>query len=477
VTFSSLVFCFFFLPVALASYWLVPRRLRNITLLASSLLFYVWGAGWVVLVLVATTLIDWALALVADRARADGRDALARAACAASVIANLGLLAWFKYVDFLVGESNGLLSHLGLPTIALAHVVLPIGVSFFTFHRISYAVDVRRGRPALRNPIDLLLYISLFPHLIAGPIVRYGDIADQLPPANRSVTLASFSEGVVRFLHGLVKKVIVADAVAHIADRIFALPTGRLTFTLAWLGALAYTVQIYFDFSAYSDMAIGLAAMFGFRFPENFDRPYSALSITDFWRRWHMTLSRWFRDYLYIPLGGSRGTPWRTYVNLAVVWTLTGFWHGANITFLAWGAYNGALIILERVTGQRPVGDEECSYRMARRVVTMLLIIFGWVLFRADGVHHAAGYLGAMVPLHLGSITDLDIARRHDLLLLALGIASFALPARFSGWRLVTRAEGLAAGAARGVLFVVLVPYSVLVMASGSFSPFLYFRF
>ena len=313
MTFSSLVFCFFFLPIALATYWLVPRRLRNITLLASSLLFYVWGAGWVVLILVATTLVDWALALVVDRARADGRDALGRAACAAAVIANLGLLAWFKYVNFLVDESDGLLSHLGLPTIALAHVVLPIGVSFFTFHRISYVVDVRRGRPALRNPLDLLLYISLFPHLIAGPIVRYGDIADQLPAGQPLGHPRLLQRGRGPLPHGLVKKVIVADAVAHIADRVFALPTGRLTFTLAWLGALAYTVQIYFDFSAYSDMAIGLAAMFGFRFPENFDRPYSAVSITDFWRRWHMTLSRWFRDYLYIPLGGSRGTPWRTY--------------------------------------------------------------------------------------------------------------------------------------------------------------------
>ena len=228
----------------------------------------------------------------------------------------------------------------------------------------------------------------------------------------------------------------MADAVAHIADRVFALPTGRLTFTAAWLGALAYTVQIYFDFSGYSDMAIGLAAMFGFRFPENFDRPYSALSMTDFWRRWHMTLSRWFRDYLYIPLGGSRGGPPATYVNLAVVWTLTGFWHGANWTFLAWGAYNGALLITERATGQRPVGDDECSHRTLRRAVTLLLIVVGWVLFRAVDLTHAVHYLGAMVPVNVGSLHALDFGRRQELLMLAVGIVSFFLPAGspVGGW-------------------------------------------
>lgn len=477
MVFSSLVFCFFFLPATLLLYWLVPRRFRNLWLLVASLVFYVWGAGWVFIVLVLTTLVDWALALAIDWAREQGGDGVGRAACAASVIANLGLLAWFKYVHFLVVETNAVLSYLGLPTLPLVQVLLPIGVSFFTFHRISSVVDVRRGRKALRNPFDLLLYISLFPHLIAGPIVRYGDIAEQLPPANRYASLEVFSQGVVRFLHGLVKKVVIADAVAHIADQAFALPPNKLTFSIAWLGALAYTVQIYFDFSAYSDMAIGLAAMFGFRFPENFDRPYSALSITDFWRRWHMTLSRWFRDYLYIPLGGSRRGAGRTYFNLAVVWTLTGFWHGASLNFLAWGAYNGGLLMAERASGQRPVGDEECRHRASRRVLTMLLIVLGWVLFRSDGLAHAAHYLAAMAPVHLGGLHALNLARRQELLLLAIGIASFALPSRFSGWRLVTLAGGIKAGAARLVLLTILVPYAILVMASGSFSPFLYFRF
>jgi alginate O-acetyltransferase complex protein AlgI len=341
---------------------------------------------------------------------------------------------------------------------------------------MSYTVDVARGRRAhLRNPIDFALYVALFPQLIAGPIVRFHEIADQL--GDRRAGMDAFAEGAVRFTHGLVKKVVVADAVAVVADAAFATPAGELTAVTAWLGVTAYTLQIYFDFSGYSDMAIGLGRMFGFRFPENFARPYSAVSVTDFWRRWHMTLSNWFRDYLYIPLGGSRDGASRTYRNLWVVFLLTGLWHGAAWTFVAWGAYHGALLVAERLVGQRPTGPT--NLEPVRRAATLLAVMVGWVLFRAETLTGALGYLRAMVAPGSLEVAP-QVAEVLDLrvtLVLAMASLVVLLPRHLVLGPTLERARGAAPAAARLAVFGLALPYALLLMAGGSFSPFLYFRF
>jgi alginate O-acetyltransferase complex protein AlgI len=340
---------------------------------------------------------------------------------------------------------------------------------------MSYTIDVARGRTThLKNPFDFALYVALFPQLIAGPIVRFHEISDQIK--DRTTSMESTAEGVVRFAHGLAKKVIIADGVAGIADAAFAADPATLGMSGAWLGVLAYTLQIYFDFSGYSDMAIGLGRIFGFKFPENFNRPYSALSVTDFWRRWHITLSNWFRDYLYIPLGGSRGAARRTYVNLWIVFLLTGAWHGANWTFVAWGIYHGGLLVAERVTGQRPV--ESASHEWLRRIVVLFAVMVGWVLFRAESLAMAVGYLGAMFSFGGETIPALEAAlSTKAVATLILGSLVFFLPRDFVLGPIVQRSHGRIAAASRAVVMVAGLPYAVLLLASGSFSPFLYFQF
>ena len=405
MVFSSIEFLFLFLPVVLLAYRVVPARARNGTLLAASLLFYTWGGGAFVLILAASIAIDYCAGWMVDDARERGLPRRRALGIALSVAVNVGLLAYFKYANFFVAQWNDLGDAVGIGTIAWTSVALPIGISFFTFQSMSYTLDVARGRARhLRNPVDFALYVSLFPQLIAGPIVRFHEIADQM--RERTTRLEDFAEGALRFSHGLVKKVVVADAVAPIADAAFGLDAADLTTPAAWLGVAAYTIQIYFDFSGYSDMAIGLGRMFGFTFPENFRRPYSALSVTDFWRRWHITLSNWFRDYLYVPLGGNRASAAATYRNLIVVFLLVGFWHGANWTFLAWGVYHGGLLIAERLTGQRPVRD--ASWPWLRRAVTLLAVVVGWAIFRADSIWHAAARVSVALAVS-ASVTALSL--------------------------------------------------------------------
>jgi alginate O-acetyltransferase complex protein AlgI len=340
---------------------------------------------------------------------------------------------------------------------------------------MSYTIDVARGRARhLRSPVDFALYVSLFPQLIAGPIVRYHEIADQM--RGRRTRLDGVAEGVLRFSHGLVKKVVVADAVAAVADAAFALPGSGLTTASAWIGLAAYTVQIYFDFSGYSDMAIGLGKILGFTFPENFRRPYSALSITDFWRRWHITLSNWFRDYLYVPLGGNRGGAATTYRNLVIVFLLTGLWHGANWTFVVWGAYHGGLLILERLTGQRSV--RRASWAPLRRLVTFVLVMLGWAVFRADSLGHAADYLSALFTWQSGLALQVADALtvKATVTLVAAGTVVL-LPGSFVTGRFLAAGASRWAPAARFVVMAAALPYAVLLIASGTFSPFLYLQF
>ena len=478
MVFSSPTFLFVFLPLVLAAYALVPVRWRNGLLIVASLFFYAWGVGGFVFTIVASTLADWALARFIESELRNGRRRRARLLLTASIVQNLALLGYFKYANFFVDQVDGALARIGLESGGIAAIALPIGISFFTFEKISYTVDVWRGTtPARRNPLDLLLFVSLFPRAIAGPIVRVAEVAPDIDRP-RNLREEDLVYGVTRFAHGLAKKVIIADTVAPVADTSFALQGGDLTTTAAWVGIVAFTLQIYFDFSGYSDMAIGLGRMFGFHFAENFNRPYSAVSVTEFWRRWHMTLSRWFRDYLYIPLGGSRGSQAMMYRNLVLVFLATGFWHGAAWTFVIWGAYHGALLVLERVAGLRGL-EAGVRFVPLRRAVTLLLVMVGWVLFRADDIGSAGHYLRAMFTpqgTELGMAFE-GVLTNQALFMLALGSLVVLMPRGLVVGRALAERETPLAWAGRFAVVGALLPISLVLVLSGTFSAFLYFRF
>lgn len=477
MVFSDPNFVFYFLPAVLAAYFILPKRWRNAVLLLASWAFYTAGSGALVVLLLASTVTDYVAGRVVGRGVLDDNPTLVRWGVVFSIVLNIGLLAYFKYANFFVEQFNVISNELGGGTIPWTTIVLPIGISFYTFQSMSYTIDVARRRVSpIHNPFDFALYVALFPQLIAGPIVRFHEIAEEIP--ERNVRLNDFAEGVVRFAHGLVKKVVIADAVALAVDPVFALEPGQLTTAAAWIGVLAYTVQIYFDFSGYSDMAIGLGRMFGFHFPENFRRPYSALSITDFWRRWHITLSNWFRDYLYIPLGGSRTSTGGTYRNLVIVFLVTGLWHGAAWTFVVWGAYHGALLTIERLTNQRPVGDDAPN-SIPRRALTLLAVMVGWVMFRADSLTHAGGILTAMFTwsgMALPPELALSLTSRAQIALL-IGLATVFLPRRFVGGLVLPQLPGAWPGAARVGLMLMAFPYALTLVVAGTFSPFLYYQF
>jgi alginate O-acetyltransferase complex protein AlgI len=477
VVFSSIEFLFFFLPAVLLAYALCPGALRNGLLLLASLLFYTWGGGELVLLLLATIAVNWALGMAADSFRRRELSHRRRACVVLSALAILSALGYFKYADFFVAQVNAL-GGAFLPEFVgwtLPGVALPIGISFYTFQATSYVFDVAKGRaPVLRNPITFALYVSLFPQLIAGPIVRYHELAHDL--VTRRFTWEGVASGLSRFALGLCKKVIIADSVGPLADAAFgeAEPLGALA---AWIGLLAYTVQIYFDFSGYSDMAVGLGRVFGFRIPENFRRPYSALSVTDFWRRWHITLSNWFRDYVYISLGGNRHGVVATYRNLGIVFLVAGLWHGANWTFVIWGVYHGSLLILERSLGLRQ--RAETGWLAPRRALTLLLVMLGWVIFRAESLSAAGSYLAAL--LRFGEMGmpdslyyDIDGSRPW---MLAVGCLVFLLPGSRSAGQWMDDSSSRWSGAMRVGVCCLAFPYATLLVISGTFSPFLYFQF
>ena len=469
MVFSTPTFLFLFLPLVLWAYLLLPRRGKNLLLLAASLFFYAWGERWVVLVMLLSILGNYFLA----RQR--------NINLVAAVGFNLGLLFVFKYANFFV--DSFLFGLIEIPVITL-----PIGISFFTFQALSYVIDVHRGdAPRQRNPIDFALYIALFPQLIAGPIVRYLDVAEQI--VHRTESWSKFSQGVERFIFGLAKKMLFANTAAEVADKIFALPLTDITPGLAWLGTACYTIQIYFDFSGYSDMAIGLGLMFGFRYLENFRHPYIARSITGFWRRWHISLSTWFRDYLYIPLGGNRKSPARTYLNLFLVFFLCGLWHGASWTFVAWGIYHGLLLIVERLW----LGEFLTKIpRILQHVYALLAVMVGWVLFRAETFEQAQVFVLALVGIS-GSPSPLAMNAREYLdpqLIIVLVVGTFCstpiLSQALRSWRERTNPEHPASRlpwsaqmgeTALTLLLLVLLTLCTSKMALGTYNPFIYFRF
>jgi alginate O-acetyltransferase complex protein AlgI len=482
VVFTEPFFLFVFLPCTLLAYWAAPARWRNSVLLISSIAFYAIGQQSDVLVLLASIGVNAAAGFVL----ATSRSAMARSAVViAGIVGNLGILAWFKYSGFLTANLDAIIERFGWGGVAIPAVALPVGISFFTFQAMSYLIDVKRGDArSARNPFDLALYIALFPQLVAGPIVRFSTIAEQI--RERRVTPEDVEAGARRFIVGLAKKVLVANSVAGSVDQIFGLPPEQLSSSLVWTASLLYTLQIYFDFSGYSDMAIGLGRIFGFRFEENFNYPYVSRSITDFWRRWHISLSTWFRDYLYIPLGGNRRGAFRTYVNLAIVFLLCGLWHGASWLFVAWGAYQGAFLIVERVGLGRLL---ERTPRIVQHAYAMAVVVVGWTIFRvatgpnqsADEVSLLSTCLGAMLGLHHPEIDRSVFEFVEPMSVIAAGCGILgSMPVVPWAARLAERGSGRLSAIARSAAVLacaLLLILSVMSVASGAYNPFIYFQF
>lgn len=479
MVFSSLTFLYVFLPVFLTCYFLAPPPRRNAVALVASLLFYAWGEPVFTGVLLLASLCNYFLGTrLANPTEPPRRR---RGILAAGLVMNLGLLGYCKYANFFIEQSNGLLAWLGQGSIVWAKVALPIGISFFTFQKISYLVDLYRGtaRPA-RNLADFLLYVALFPQLIAGPIIRYHDIADQI--RERTYTIAGFYAGLWRFLLGLGKKVLIANQLGAVADYLFAQNLASLPSAHAWVAILCYTFQIYYDFAGYSDMAIGLARMMGFEFAENFQHPYTAHSVTDFWRRWHCSLSTFMRDYLYIPLGGNRVAAWRTKLNLWIVFLVSGFWHGASWNFVAWGAYHGTFLSLEKSFRRGRLAQIAAFPAWA---FTFLVVAMGWVLFRTETLTAAGQFFERLwvfesSPAELPiSLIWADVVSHRTWCMLGLAALGAFLPEtlwRHWGWADLQPATRTQA-CARLLLGALCLLLATAALANQSYNPFIYFRF
>lgn len=472
MVFTSEVFLLFFLPALLFCYFLIPQKFincRNLVLFLFSIVFYGWGGAGYLFLFVASMAANYLGGLAVGCFKSK---AMKKVSLIITIAVGLGLLGVFKYAGFFTGMLYGAGVLNGVISFAL-----PIGISFYTFQGLSYVIDVYRGDAEVqKDPLKVCLYIALFPQLVAGPIVRYTDVEREL--ISRSHSVEGFSDGAVRFMLGFGKKMLMANPMGEIADKVFAhVGTELLTSPAAWVGAVAYAFQIYFDFSAYSDMAIGLGKIFGFRFNENFNYPYISASVTEFWRRWHISLSTWFRDYVYIPLGGNRCSKFRHIINLSVVWFLTGMWHGASWNFILWGVYYGALLILEKYV---LAGALKRIPRPVSHIVTMLAVLVGWVFFRAETLTDAASFLGAMVSGPADFSEAFYLLRQYlpEFVICIIGI--FPVKGFLEKW-LNEESAGVTKAVLAEILpkvFAVTVfALSYMKLVSGSFNPFIYFRF
>ena len=469
--FPSITFLFYFLPLFFLIYCAAPGiTAKNFILLFASLLFYAWGEPRFVLLLAGQIVMNYGAALAIGATQGSRR----KVATALGIAANLALLGLFKYADFAVGTIN---AFVGADTFALPGLALPLGISFFTFHAISYLIDVHRGGVTPnRSLLAVAVYIAMFPQLIAGPIIRYHTIARRL--SDRRMSLGRISAGMRIFVIGLAQKVLIADEVARIAETVFD-KLGAPSLAEAWLGLSAYTIQIYFDFAGYSNMAIGLGIALGFSFPRNFRLPYTARSITEFWRRWHISLSQWLRDYLYVPLGGNRGPAFETYRNLSLVFLACGLWHGANWTFVIWGAHHGAFLIIERAGLGRILAGLPILFA---RLYALAAVMSGWVWFRARDLDHALSFFASLAGFH--GVSTVSMATHlvlHPATVAAMLLGAVLATVEIDIWRATRRALGRVALPAYALgdtaAIALFFALSVLSVAAGSYSPFLYFRF
>ncbi len=505
MVFSSPIFLFGFLPIILFAYYVFPRSLKNMILLLGSLFFYTWGEVFYALVMVASILLNYLFGALIGCVQGVQDHSLIRTteqstqdqtqnrtktlsggvhqrrrktALSIGILVNLSLLVVFKYANFFVDNLNHFFGATGIGRIELSAMHLPLGISFFTFQAISYLVDVYRGQaPVQKNFINLALYISSFPQLIAGPIIRYQSVVHQI--TGRLHSAACFSEGVQRFVFGLAKKMLIANPLGLIADRIFVLPADQLTIGITWLGVVCYSLQIFFDFCGYSDMAIGLGRMFGFHFLENFNYPYISRSIQEFWRRWHISLSTWFRDYLYIPLGGSRVPAFRVYFNLCTVFFLCGLWHGASWNFVIWGLIHGSFIIFERICLN---GVLKKIWSPLTHAYTLIVVMVAWVFFRADTMPYALRFLAVMFGFESSDFPVYNIRFYLDhesSLALLIGIL-FCMPVSQQLNKLIYSKYSIKAKVQwtpRLAIVMVLLVASLLKISSSTYNPFIYFRF
>lgn len=467
--FSSLFFLFVFLPLTLLVYLFVPKKAKNIVLLISSLIFYAWGEPVYILLMVFSIIYNYISGMEIDFYRRRGNTAQLRLIFWLAVGVNLGILGFFKYYGFLLENLNRILPF----TIKYTPLALPIGISFYTFQTLSYIIDVYRGDVDVqRNPINFGLYISMFPQLIAGPIVRYSDIEAQL--TDRKVTFEGFGQGVKFFVKGLAKKVLLANNIGMAYTAISALPADKFSALAAWIGAVAYTFQIYFDFSGYSDMAIGLGKMFGFTFMMNFDHPYISSSITEFWRRWHISLSTWFREYVYIPLGGNREGTAKAIRNLFIVWTLTGFWHGAAWNFVVWGLYYGVLLVLEKYV-LHPVIERLPG--AVRHIYALFFVVIGWVIFAAPSLSSAVHYIHVMFGGGTAADGSAGVYYLYNYLIILIFCALCSGPGVTASLNRCIVARERRKRIFVIALYIAAFICSIAFLVNATYNPFLYFRF
>lgn len=469
MVFSSITFLLYFMPVFFLVYYALPYKLKNFWLVISSLFFYSWGAPFFIFIFLASSIFDYLATTQFEKSY--GKPMLAVA-----ILVNLVILGYFKYSNFFIDNFNVFTKSLFGSEIPWVKVLLPIGISFLTFEKISYLVDVyRKDCEAQRNYFNYLLFVILFPHQIAGPIVRYKEVGEQIQNRKSNINPVSVYEGLLRFIIGLSKKVLVANVLGEEVNHIFTQPVAELSFTTAWVGIITYAFQIYFDFAGYSDMAIGMGKMLGFKFPENFNFPYSSHSITEFWKRWHMTLGNWMKDYLYIPLGGNRGT--KTFMNLMIVFLLSGLWHGASWNFVIWGAFHGTFLVVERI-GLGSVLKKLPSF--ISTLYVFVAAVTGWVFFRSEDLNYSWGFLKIMY-----SIPQIDLnylTAFNPKYILAILIAMLF---SFQGGRMQTRLTNIytmvnpvaAVNAAAMISLVLLYIFNLGELLATGFNPFIYFKF
>lgn len=473
MVFSSLLFLFRFLPVILLAYYIVPHRFRNLVLLIFSLVFYAWGEPVYIILMLASILISYTGGILVHRFKKAKKMKAASVTLIVSCVASLSLLAFFKYAGFAVETVNSLTG----AGITMLHIALPIGISFYTFQTLSYTIDVYRGEAAVqKNLISFGAYVTMFPQLIAGPIVQYKTIDAQLRA--RTETIEQFAEGIHRFMIGLGKKVLIANNAGALWNTIQASPYSEIPMLTAWMGLSAYTFQIYFDFSAYSDMAIGLGRMFGFRFLENFNYPYISKSITEFWHRWHISLGTWFREYVYIPLGGNRVSRWRHIRNILVVWLLTGIWHGASWNFLIWGVYYGVLLLAEKFIFGKYLKKLPALFQ---HIYCMFFVMLGWNLFVSQNMGQGINFLKSLFGLYgkgfLNTETVYLLYNNMALLILCI-LGSTRFPQKIGKWLSAKLARNeIVLSVVKNTFYIGVFLLSVAWLVDATFNPFLYFRF